>query len=84
MAFFRQVRLKEVNGDRETVAWIETRGAKEGAHVELKDFDSVFFKVIEVYEPALEATALREKQAADRNCFGSIIGNRSDASISKS
>lgn len=76
MAWLKQCKLKEVGGDRETIGWIEMRGAKDAAHVEMKDFAGVRFEVVEVYEPALEATKLSEKQRMDRDCFGSIAGNK--------
>jgi len=68
---YHQCRMKEVNGSRETIGWIEDRGAKVGAHVELKDFDA-FFEVLSVSDIAINADDLRQKQANDRNCFASI------------
>lgn len=56
-----------------TTAWIETRGAKEGAKVTVNDKDMEGLWTVEkVYSPPLPADALREKQAKDRNCFASI------------
>jgi hypothetical protein len=73
MTKFYQCSLKEVGGSRETVGWIEERGAKLGAHVELKEFgDGVFFEVMGVSSFAMEGEELRQKQKSDRNPFASI------------
>lgn len=63
-----------VNGDSQMIAWIEERGAKLGASVELKGFegDRKFWKVDEVYNPALSSDVLAEKQRMNRNSFYSI------------
>lgn len=58
----------------ETVAWIEERGAKVGALVELKTADGEKWEVAEVYLPGLDGAALRAKHANDRNALPSIIG----------
>jgi hypothetical protein len=55
MALFRQCLLKEVNGDRTTVGWIEMRGAEAGSHAELKDMADVHFEVVEISDPSIEA-----------------------------
>lgn len=60
----------------ETVAWIEERGAKLGASVELKSADGERWTVVEVYHPGIDEAKLREKQANDRNALSSIIGAR--------
>jgi hypothetical protein len=57
-----------------TVAWIEERGAKVGASVELKSADGEFWRVKKVYAHDLDEAALRQKQANDRNALPSIIG----------
>jgi hypothetical protein len=73
MTKLHQCGLKEVGGVRETVGWIPERGAKLGAHVELKEFgDGVFFKVTQVSSLAMENDELRQKQQNDRNAFASI------------
>lgn len=69
---YHQCRLSEVGGNRQTVGWIEGRGAKLGAHVEMKDFGGAFFEVLSVSEMSFDDTALREKQKNDRNAFASI------------
>ena len=56
------------------VGWIEQRGALVGANVELKSADGGFWRVAEVYQPPMDGTALRAKQANDRNALPSIIG----------
>jgi hypothetical protein len=61
-------------GDAETIAWIEERGAKVGAEVELLSADGQFWRVVEVYQPGLDEAVLREKQKKDRNSLPSIIG----------
>ena len=68
---YRQCELIELYGSRQTVAWIEERAAHRGYHVELPALDA-WFLVHEVYNGSIEATALRNKQAADRNAFASI------------
>lgn len=74
---YYQCRLIEHIGHRETVAWIEERGAIIGARIEVQDFPGApFFEVLEVYHPAFDSDALRTKQKADRNAFGSILGAR--------
>jgi len=69
----KQCRL--TNQDSEMVAWIEERGAKVNATVELKgDFegDRKYWVVKEVYEPALDSDVLAEKQKMNRNSLSSI------------
>jgi hypothetical protein len=68
---YHQCRMKEVDGSRETIGWIEERGAKLGAEVELKEFGA-FFKVLSVSEMAYDGDELREKQNRDRNAFASL------------
>lgn len=71
MRYF-QCRLKETNGNRETVGWIEERGAKLGASVELKDFGA-FFDVLQVSNMSFDLADLQQKQRNDRGCFGSLV-----------
>jgi len=52
-------------------AWIEERGAKQGATVEVK-FDKSLWHVEHVYHPGVEAADLHKKQERDRGCFASI------------
>jgi hypothetical protein len=73
MTLFYQCRMRHADGG-ETVGWIEERGAKVGASVELKTADGTFWTVTEVYPGPLEEAALRAKQAADRNSRPSITG----------
>jgi hypothetical protein len=57
-----------------TIAWIEERGAKVGASVELKTADGERWNVIEMFVPGLDEAKLREKQQNDRNALPSIAG----------
>lgn len=82
MKTYFQCKLRQ--GDNETTGWIEQRGAKVGARIELKGahFDNVesiaddadFWDVIEVYPNGLSENVLRQKQANDRNALPSIVG----------
>lgn len=74
MTTYFQCKLRQ--GDSETVGWIEDRGAKVGARVELKTADGGFWDVLEVYPGGLDEATLRQKQANDRNALPSIIGAR--------
>jgi hypothetical protein len=69
---YYQCKLRAIDDSSETVGWIEERGAKLGARVEMKDFGGRLFEVLEVYGMPMEETALREKQARDRNAFPSL------------
>lgn len=60
-------------GDERTVGWIEARGAKVNARVELKGEDGLWV-VAEVHEPPRTIAWLREKQRHDRNSLQSIKG----------
>ena len=72
MSTYYQCRFRR--GDPETIAWIEERGAKIGALVELKTADGERWDVIEVFTPGLDEAKLREKQQNDRNALPSIAG----------
>lgn len=67
-----QCELSEVGGTGRTVGWIEERGAKVGAHVEMKEFGGAFWQVDKVNEPAIDSKVLAEKQAMDRRSLPSI------------
>jgi hypothetical protein len=54
-------------------AWIEARGAKVGASVELKELNE-FWTVKRVYTPSIEYDDLKAKQERDRNCLPSLVG----------
>jgi hypothetical protein len=69
MTMYFQCKMRR--GNAETVAWIEERGAKVGAEVELTTADGECCKVVEVWQPGMEEEALRAKQAADRNSLPS-------------
>lgn len=82
MKQYYQCKLRK--GDATTTVWIEARGAKVGASVELKgiNYDNVetiaedgdFWDVVKVYSHPLAENILRQKQANDRNALPSIIG----------
>ena len=72
MATYYQCRFRR--GDPETIAWIEERGAKVGASVELKTAYGERWNVIEMFVPGLDEAKLREKQQHDRNALPSIAG----------
>ena len=61
-------------GPQRTVGWIEARGAKVGARVELKG-EAGLWTVDAVYQPSRTITWLREKQRNDRNSLKSIWGH---------
>ncbi len=69
---WRQCRLRQ--GATETVGWIEARGARKGARVELKteQFDTGDWLVVDVFPYAMDGDALRDKQAMDRKSLPSI------------
>lgn len=58
-----QCRLRQ--GSARTVAWIEARGAKVGADVEIPELGG-FWRVETACSIAIEAERLREKQRIDR------------------
>lgn len=70
---YRQCRLTEIAdwNPRKTVGWIEARGAKLGAVVELVEFGAKF-RVTQVSTMALTGEALKTKQDRDRD-FGASI-----------
>jgi hypothetical protein len=69
-----QCRLRR--GTAEVFGWIEERGAKVGAKVELKADDNNQYDVVEVFQPGMEESKLKEKQDRDRNAFGSLVGKK--------
>lgn len=68
----RQVELSQ--GAKRTILWIENRGAKQGATVDLLGEGK--WHVEKVYGFDLPEAALREKQRMDRGALPSIIGAR--------
>jgi len=62
-------------GTAHTVGWIEERGAKRGAEVELPEYGG-FWRVDEVSSFSFDATQLREKQRMDRGTLPSLVGAR--------
>lgn len=61
MRFYQWLR----QGDATTVGWIEERGARLGARVEVPECGGLW-RVAAVYQPPLDAETLREKQRIDR------------------
>lgn len=61
-------------GSTRTTAYIEERGAKLGARVEIKTsgFDGLW-EVIQVADKGIEGAILSELQKNNRNSFGSIL-----------
>lgn len=69
---FYQCRLHR--GLERRVGWIEARGAKTGARVQIKGEESQgLWSVAEVFQPALDATWLTEKQRKDRGSLKSLV-----------
>lgn len=68
---YKQCKLRR--GSAWTTAWIEERGAKVGAHIELLSDDGQFWDVAEVYHYAMDEQTLRAKQNRDRNPFASLM-----------
>ena len=71
MARYFQCELAQ--GDARTVGWIEERGARAGASVELTELGG-FWTVLRVFPQPFEETALRKKQANDRHALPSLVG----------
>lgn len=67
MKFFQ---CKMAGEDGYIYGWIEARGAKVGAMVEIKG--QGYYKVLEVYEPGLEKEELDAKNATVRKGFLSV------------
>lgn len=69
---WHQCRLRQ--GTTETIGWIEARGARKGASVELKtdQFDDGVWLVVDVFPPGLDGETLREKQSFDRKGLPSL------------
>lgn len=64
-----QCRLRQ--GEARAVGWIEARGAKLGARVEVPELGGLWL-VTAVDEPPLQAVWLREKQRVDRKGMPTI------------
>ena len=60
---FYQCQLQQ--GGATTIGWIEARGARLGARVELPEHGGLW-QVAAVYQPPLDAEWLQEKQRIDR------------------
>ena len=65
MEIYYQCSLSQ--GDVHLVSWIEARGAKPGARVEIPEFGGLW-RVDDVFTPGLPKKALIAKQNNDRNC----------------
>jgi len=63
-------------GAERTVAWIEARGAKVGAWVDLETLDDGgLWEVEAVFDAPLEDRALKEMQRLNRNSLSSLMKN---------
>jgi hypothetical protein len=69
MRTYQQCGLAQDN--QRTVGWIESRGAKIGARVEIEELGG-FWEVTGVGETIMTREALTTKQRADRNSCQSI------------
>ncbi|MGE0741295.1 MAG: hypothetical protein AB7O98_08130 [Hyphomonadaceae bacterium] len=69
---YRQCKFRR--GTERTVAWIDARGAKVGARVELKTLDDLGPWIVEaVYDAPLAAAALETLQLLNRKSLSSIM-----------
>lgn len=72
---FYQCRFRR--GSERTVAWIEARGAKVGAKVELTTLDDSGPWLVEAVQSApLAAEALKDMQDMNRSAFASLKRRR--------
>lgn len=69
MKQFQQCRLRR--GTAETVGWIEKRGARRGARVELLPSRELW-DVVEVFAHTLPEDSLRETQRLNRRSLPSV------------
>jgi hypothetical protein len=71
---FYQCRFRR--GSERTVAWIEARGAKVGAWVELETLDNEGpWEVEAVFDAPLEDRSLKDLQRLNRKSLSSIMQN---------
>ena len=71
---FYQCRFRR--GTERTVAWIEARGGKVGAWVDLETLDDGgLWEVEAVFDAPLEDRALKEMQRLNRNSLSSLMKN---------
>jgi len=63
---------EEIAGRYVLVAWIEEKGAKKGARVELKGENGLWF--VDAVGACMDEADLRGKQLADRRSLKSITG----------
>lgn len=72
MKQYQQCRLRKDH--TETTGWIEERGAKEGATVEILKPEEMAgdWEVVKVYDTMLGETMLKEHQKLNRKSFKSI------------
>lgn len=68
MTLMHQCLLEQDNC--QTVGWIEDRGAKINARVEVPELKG-FWKVVEIYGQ-MDKAILNEKQVRDRDCLPSL------------
>ncbi len=67
---YRQCGLAQ--GDKRSQGWIESRGAKVGALVEIEELGGMW-EVTGVGESVMSRDELIAKQKSNRNAFGSIL-----------
>jgi hypothetical protein len=67
---YRQCGLAQ--GNQRSQGWIEERGAKLGAKVEIEELGGMW-EVIGVGDTVLSREEMLAKQKANRNAFGSIL-----------
>jgi hypothetical protein len=71
---FYQCRFRR--GSERTVAWIEARGAKVGAWVDLESLDEGdLWQVEAVFDAPLEDRSLKDLQRLNRKSLSSIMKN---------
>lgn len=66
MKTYYQCKLTEQNGTDTLTTYIEERGAKVGALVEIKEY-CAFYRVEEVYTPGVPEDQLHSQQNMNRN-----------------
>ena len=70
--YYKQCRLRNVDGILETVAWIDEKGAVIGATMTLDGFPGLRFEVIEVFNRRILESEVKETQRLDRGSLPSI------------
>lgn len=71
MKVYYQCKLRQ--GETHTTGWIEGRGAKVGLRVELLP-DKDLWEVLEVFQPPMPESVLRDHQLMHRGSLPSVEG----------